>query len=82
MIIVTVWPRIAYYGGEILKGVTICWCQIGDEDAQSQELGEVRNSIEQTVQLFTLAVTGKVNVAEEYQALIDSDSRLQGLLVV
>lgn len=82
MIIVTDWPRIAHHRGEILKGVTICWCRIGDEEAQSQELKEVRKSIEQAVQLLTCIVTGNAKVVEEYLFLIDSDSRLRDLLVV
>lgn len=80
-IIVADWPRIAHHRGEILKGVTVCWCRIGDEDAQSRELREVRESIEQAVQLLTCVVKGNVKVVEEYQTLIDSDSRLRDLLV-
>lgn len=81
-IIVADWPRIAHHRGEILKGVTICWCRIGDEEAQSQELKEVRESIKQAVQLLTCVVTGVNKVEEEYQNLIDSDSRIQDLLTV
>ena len=49
---------------------------------QSQELKEVRKSIETAVQLLTCVVTGGVKVVEEYQNLVDSDSRLRNLLVV
>lgn len=81
-IIVADWPRIARYRGEILKGVTICWCRIVDEKAQSQELKAVQESIEQTVQLLTCATRWDVQMVEEYQILIDSDSRLRDLLLV
>lgn len=81
-IIIADWPRIAYHRGEILKGVTICWCRIADIEAPSQELKEVRVSIAQTVQLLTCVLTGNVKVLQEYQILIDSDSRLRDLLVV
>ena len=81
-IIVTGWPRIAHYRGEILKGVIICWCRIWDEEVQSQELNAVRGSIEQVVQLLTCAVAQNAKIAEEYQILIDSDGRLRDLLVV
>ena len=79
--IVTGWPRIAHYRGEILKGMIICWCRIGDEDVQSQDLNAVRESIEQVVQLLTCAVAQNVKIFEEYQTLVDSDGRLQNLLV-
>lgn len=81
-IIIADWPRIAHHRGEILKCVTICWCRIGDEEAQSQELNEVREGIKQAVQLLTCVVTRDVKVAEEYQTLINSDGRLRDLLIV
>ena len=62
--------------------MTICWCRIGDEEAQSQEFKEVRESIEKAVQLLTCVVAGNDKVVEEYQTLIDSDNRLRDLLVV
>ena len=82
MIIVAAWPRIAHHWGEILKGVTICWCRVGDGEVQPQELKKVQDSIEQAVQLLTCLVTGNVKVVEGYRTLIDSDSRLRDLLVV
>ena len=82
IIIVADWPRIAQYKGEILEGVTLCWCRIGDEEAQSQELNAVRESIEQAVQFMTCAVTRDCELVDEYQTLIDSDGRLRDLLLV
>ena len=79
--IVTGWPRIAHYRGEILKGVIICWCRIKDEYVQSQELNAVRESIEQVMQLLTCAVAQNARIFEEYQTLVDSDRRLRHLLV-
>lgn len=81
-IIVAGWPRITHYRAEILKGMIICWCRIGDEEAQSQELNAVRNSIKQAVQLLTCAVTPNSYLIDEYQTLIDVDGRLRNLLVV
>ena len=81
-IIVTDWPRIAHHRGEILKGLAMCWCRIGDEETQSQELVAVRENVEQAVQLLTYAVTPDYKLVDEYQILIDSDSRLGDLLVV
>ena len=81
-IIVTDWPRIAHHRGEILKGLAMCWCRIADEETQSQELVAVRGNVEQAVQLLTYAVTPDSKLVDEYQTLIDSDSRLGDLLVV
>ena len=81
-IILDDWPRIAHHRGEILKGLTICWCRIGDEETRSRELKEVRENIEEAVQHLTFLSNRDVNMAEEYQTLIDSNSRLGELLVV
>ena len=81
-IIIADWPCIAHHRGEILKGLTICWCRVGNEEAQSRELKEVRESIEQAVKLLTCVVTRNVEVLDEYQTLIDSNSKLRDLLVV
>ena len=81
-ILVADWPRIAHHRGEILKGVTICWCRIKDEEAQSQELDGVQESIEQVVQLLTRTVARDSRLVEECQILIDSDGRLRDLLVI
>ena len=81
-VIVTGWPRIAHYRGEILKGVIICWCRIGDEEVQSHELNAVLESIKQVVQLLTVAVAQNAEIAEENQNLVDIDGRLRDLLVV
>lgn len=81
-IILTAWPRIAYNRGEILKGLTICWCRIEEQESTSDELHEVREKIKSTVSLLTSVLERVVNVVDEYQSLIDSDGRLQKLLVV
>ena len=60
----------------------MCWCRIGDEEAQSQELNAVRENVEEAVQLLTYAVALDSELVDEYQTLIDSDSRLRDLLVV
>ena len=81
-IIVIDWPRIAHHRGEILKGLAMCWCRIGNEETQSQELNAVRENVEEAVQLLKYAVTLDSKLVDEYQTLIDSDSRLRDLLVV
>lgn len=81
-IIITDWPRIAHHRGEILKGLAMCWCRIEDEERQSQELIAVRENVEQAVQLLTHAVTLDSKLIDEYQTLIDSDSRLRDMLII
>ena len=81
-IIVAAWPRIACHRSEILKSITICWCRLEDEEAQSRELKAVQISIEQTVQLLMCAVSQNINIVEECQSLINVDGRLRDLLAI
>ena len=75
------WPRISYHRGEILKGLTMCWCRIKDQDQVSKELRKVQESIEGAVRLLTHVLGNDVDVKNEYKVLIDGEMRLRGLLV-
>lgn len=82
MIILNAWPRIAHHRGEILKGLTLCWCRLRVEETKSKELKDIQRDIERTTKLLTSVVRRIVDVVEEYQVLINSDSRLWELLTV
>jgi len=81
-IIVTAWPRVAYHRGDILQGLTICWCRIEEQETESEELRIIKEDVKDTVRLLTVVLEMDVNVAEDYRQLIDSDNRLQGLLAI
>ena len=75
------WPRILYYRGEVLRALTMSWLSIQEDGRDSSELKEIRNTIEASLKMLS-AILGKgVDVSAEYQMLIDSDSRLQKLLL-
>lgn len=76
------WPRITNHRGEVLRGLTICWCRIKDEETKSKGLRKVQESIERSVRLLTLLAKKDVDVAAEYQMLIDCDYRLRDLLII
>ena len=81
-VIVNDWPRISYYRGEILRGLTICWCRIKDKEIISRELAEVQISVQRVSKLLTFVLREEIDVADEYRILIDSDDQLRDLLVV
>jgi tRNA nucleotidyltransferase (CCA-adding enzyme) len=83
-ITVTDWPRVAYHRSELLKGLAICWCRIDAEQQKSKDLKNVQEMIEQATRLLTSVLERDVDVdvAAEYQILIDSEPRLQSLLVL
>lgn len=81
--IVNVWPRVAYHKGEILEGLVICWRKIEEEGKYSQELQKIQVDIQQTIKLMNAILNGSnLELAEEYQTLRNSDSRLQKLLII
>ena len=82
VVIVDDWPRISYHRGQILRGLSICWCRILDEEKISKELQDVRKNLKQTLRLLTSVTSRDINAAQEYRTLIDNDTRLQDLLVV
>ena len=81
VVIINDWPRITYHRGQILRGLTICWCRIADEGNISKELQNVRGSLKKTLRLLTSASSREVNVTQEYRTLISIDDRLQDLLI-
>ena len=81
-VIVNDWPRVTYHRSEILEGLIICWCSMQDEESVSTDLKTVHESIAQTVNILTDVLKDSVDVREEYRLLVDSDSRLQKLLVI
>lgn len=73
--------RIVAHRGEILKGLTVCWCRIKEEEVVSEELERVQRSLKISVRQLTLLVRGNVDVTAEYQKLIDCDERLRDFLM-
>ena len=78
------WPRVAHHRSEILEGLTLCWCRIEQEQQRSEQLDAILTMIIQTTCLLnsTLAVGLDEDVAGEYGCLVDSEPRLQDLLLI
>lgn len=80
-IMVNDWPRIKSHRGEILRGLTICWCGIKEEERKSEELGSLQESIERVVRLLTFLLNMNTDIAADYRSLIECDDRLHNLLI-
>jgi len=83
------WPRVGYHRGELLKGLVGCWLRIEEEGdgeegkgtADKEELPGVKNGIRRCVSLLTAVLRREVDVGAEYGLLVESDGRLEELLV-
>ncbi|MCJ1250460.1 hypothetical protein MMC30_007688 [Trapelia coarctata] len=81
-IILNDWPRIAYYRGDILRGITACWCGMQDDGRTSKEFEDIRVVLKQGVGLLKAALDADVASIQEIEGLLGSDTRLGGLGVV
>ncbi len=81
-VLINDWPRISYYRGEILRGLTTCWCRIKDQETIPMELTKVQQSIKGALQLLRSLLKADIHVAEEFQILMASDDRLHDLVTV
>ncbi|KAI9821707.1 MAG: CCA tRNA nucleotidyltransferase, mitochondrial [Pycnora praestabilis] len=79
-IILTDWPRIANHRGEILRGLTICWCKLEEEDSPLDELETVKFVIKDAARILKAAVADEVDIDADFQALMTADKRLEHLL--
>jgi len=88
------WPRVGYHRGEILKGLVGCWLRIEEEEDGEEvegreegkgnandELQGVKDGIRRCVKLLTAVLERGIDVGAEYGLLVESDGRLEQLLV-
>ena len=64
-----------------MRGLSTCWSRIKDCEIESKELLQIQQGIENAIRLLQAVLQSDVDVAKDYQILVDSDSRLRDLLV-
>ncbi|KAF2238931.1 poly A polymerase C-terminal region-like protein [Viridothelium virens] len=78
-VILNCWPRMAFWRGEVLKGVTICWLRIAEENRSDAQLTAVEKELQKTVQMLAAAVEQDIEIDSEFQQLVAADERLERL---
>ncbi|KAI9667504.1 MAG: CCA tRNA nucleotidyltransferase, mitochondrial [Bathelium mastoideum] len=76
------WPRMAFWRGEILKGLTICWLRLAQEDTLNQELQIAKEELQKTAQILAAAVRQEVDIDADFQQLTLADQRLETLFEI
>ncbi|KAK4574883.1 CCA tRNA nucleotidyltransferase, mitochondrial [Recurvomyces mirabilis] len=76
-IILSCWPRIAEYRGEVLKGLALCWINIAKLDRPGAE--SLRVELKETVKILRAALRDEVDFRAEGAVLVAADSRLADL---
>ena len=72
---------MSYHKGEIMRGLSTCWCRIKDCEVESRERLQIQQGIEDAMRLLKAVLQSDVDVTEDYRVLCDSDTRLRDLLV-
>ena len=77
-IILVCWPRISHYAGDILKGVTVCWCRVGEEP-DSDALEDVRSALKDILRLLRATLASEEDALRDIDTVLKSDDRLKEL---
>ena len=78
-IILNCWPRILPYAGEILKGVTVCWCRISEEPGQDV-FDEATAVLRDLLDLLKATLATNEAMLKDVATVLESDERLQDLV--
>jgi len=72
-VVLNAWPRMVDWRAEVLKGMCLCWINLGEGDA------EVRKELREAVQMLKAALGERVEWDADIAALVDADGRMEGL---
>jgi tRNA nucleotidyltransferase (CCA-adding enzyme) len=78
-IILTNWPRIAVHRAEVLRGLTLCWLTLTEDEPKAQNLHKMKQGVRDAVELLKAAVRSEVDIDADIKLLIQSDVRLDKL---
>jgi tRNA nucleotidyltransferase (CCA-adding enzyme) len=83
-VILNGWPRVVRWRGEALRGVTVCWVRVAEEDVQDvAELDGVKRELKDCVGMLKAAVhhegAGEVDWDGETRELVGAHERLKEL---
>ena len=89
VILLNAWPRLALHKAEVLRGLTLCWCKIAEEEEEGkeslQELEPIKLVLTDNFRLLNAVLDregkGDGDLQAEVQMLLERDSHLKGLLV-
>ena len=87
-VILNAWPRVPFWEGEILKGVTVCWVRVLEDtenkadNENKKALEEVKDELEVCVEMVRVVMKSEGS-AERFQAdvkkLASMDEKLESL---
>ena len=80
-VILNCWPRIPVYGGDILKGATICWFRLTEDIIEKPSFVEARDILQDAVGLLRAALADEAGALAAMDETLESDPRLRGLKV-
>ncbi|MCJ1477733.1 hypothetical protein MMC13_006406 [Lambiella insularis] len=79
-LILNAWPRMSYYRGEVLKGLTLSWCMLNEDHRRSDELSRVRDVLRQNAALLREVLGKDSETMQEVYQLLHAVPQLDKLL--
>ena len=79
-VILNCWPRMPEYRGEVLKGLTLCWLAVEQQD--NEQTRTLKAELQEAVKMLQAALGNKSSFDEDCSALVAADGRLEALLRV
>ncbi|KAI9730413.1 MAG: hypothetical protein M1834_005923 [Cirrosporium novae-zelandiae] len=80
-IILNDWPRITFHEGELLRGLTVCWCKLKEDNMDDKDRQKAQEDIKGTVALLINATGGHERFQSIRDTLINEDDRLKDLFL-
>ncbi|KAK5688466.1 CCA tRNA nucleotidyltransferase, mitochondrial [Elasticomyces elasticus] len=77
-VVLNCWPRLPDYRGEVLKGLTLCWLHLCNQDGKDVLI--LRHELLDTVKLLRAALGEHSSFDADCLVLVAADSRLGDLL--
>jgi len=83
-VVVNGWPRIGFWRGETLKGLTVCWLYVAEEGEENEEFAVLKKELRIVAQMLKAVLEREEGVEwdVEVRKLIDADLRLEGLFEI
>lgn len=79
-VILNCWPRVPYYKGEVLRGISVCWVRLVDDDRELDS-GEAKTALQGTLKMLRAILVDDQDALDDIERVLRCDSRLLGLSV-
>jgi len=78
-LLLNAWPQMTKYRGEVMRGVSVLWCQLNDDNLHGGVYDDIRAELQGVVQLLKAVLSNNPSALLEIDTLIEENEVLAGL---